>query len=210
MVDLWIQALTEASEDRVIAAALRRQVREVHDFFADVIRDGQARGVIVADRDPIAEAWLFVAGGLLTTMDNRLGGLLGDDLERVRTERRRWMLGTPLRLALGSPATAAEAGLRPAGGEERRGTRSRKGGFGRETRGFPPKKERAPAAAPGALPGQAGRRVGDPEFGSAAGRVARNLSPLARSPCTATWRRPRCKVRSLYEPRRGLSSSSVK
>ena len=56
MVDLWIQALTEASEDRVIAAALRRQVREVHDFLADVIRDGQARGVIATDRDPIAEA----------------------------------------------------------------------------------------------------------------------------------------------------------
>jgi hypothetical protein len=51
--------------------------------------------VIVADRDPIAEAWLFVAGGLLTTMDNRLGGLLGDDLQRVRTERRRWLLETP-------------------------------------------------------------------------------------------------------------------
>jgi AcrR family transcriptional regulator len=92
LVDLWIQSLTEASEDRVIAAALRRQVREVHDFFADVIRDGQARGVIIADRDPVAEAWIFVGGGLLATMDHRLGGLLGDDLERVRTSRRRWLL----------------------------------------------------------------------------------------------------------------------
>ncbi len=92
MVDLWIQALTEASEDAVIAAALRTQVREVHDFIADVIRGGQERGVVSADRDPVAESWLFVAGGLLTTMDNRLGGLLGDDLERVRAERRRWML----------------------------------------------------------------------------------------------------------------------
>jgi AcrR family transcriptional regulator len=92
MVDLWIQALTEASEDAVIAAALRRQVREVQRFLADVIRDGQARGAIHADRDPVAESWLFVAGGLLTTMDNRLGGLLGDDLARVRAERRRWML----------------------------------------------------------------------------------------------------------------------
>jgi AcrR family transcriptional regulator len=92
MVDLWIQSLTEASEDAVIAAALRRQMREVHDFIADVIRGGQERGVVHRDRDPVAEAWLFVAGGLLTTMDNRLGGLLGDDLERVRTERRRWML----------------------------------------------------------------------------------------------------------------------
>lgn len=94
LVDLWIQALTEASEDRVIAAALRRQVREVHDFFADVMRDGQARGAIVADRDPVAEAWIFVGGGLLATMDHRLGGLLGDDLQRVRESRRRWLEGT--------------------------------------------------------------------------------------------------------------------
>ncbi len=95
VIDLWIQALTEASEDKVIAAALRRQVREVRDFFADVIRDGQARGVVQADRDPEAEAWIFVAAGLLATMDSRLGGLLGYDLERVRAARRAWMLVDP-------------------------------------------------------------------------------------------------------------------
>ena len=95
VVDLWIQALTEASEDSVIATALRKQVREVHDFLADVIRDGQARGVIIGDRDAVAEAWIFVAAGLLATMDGRLGGLLGDDLQRVRAERRRWMLNEP-------------------------------------------------------------------------------------------------------------------
>src|SRR3954452_25624334 len=95
VVDLWIQALTEASEDKVIAAALRDQVREVHAFFADLIRDGQARGVVHPDRDPVAEAWIFVGGGLLGTMDNRLGGLLGDDLERVRQARRTWMLASP-------------------------------------------------------------------------------------------------------------------
>ena len=95
MIDLWIQALTEASEDSVIATALRKQVREVHDFLADVIRDGQARGVIIGDRDAVAEAWIFVAAGLLATMDGRLGDLLGDDLQRVRAERRRWMLGEP-------------------------------------------------------------------------------------------------------------------
>ncbi len=95
VVDLWIQALTEASEDDVIAAAVRKHVREVRDFFADVIRDGQRRGVIHADRDPEAEAWLFVAGGLLVTMDNRLRGLLGDDLLRVREARRRWLMADP-------------------------------------------------------------------------------------------------------------------
>jgi AcrR family transcriptional regulator len=95
MIDLWIQALTEASEDEVIAAALRRQVREVHEFLAEVIRDGQVRGVIAADRDPVAESWIFVATGLLATLDGRLGGLLGEDLQRVRAARRAWMLVEP-------------------------------------------------------------------------------------------------------------------
>ena len=92
VIDLWIQALNIAAEDKVIAAAVRKQIREVRDFFADVIRDGQRRGVIHADRDPDAEAWIFVAGGLLATIDSRLGGLLGGDLERVRAARRAWML----------------------------------------------------------------------------------------------------------------------
>jgi AcrR family transcriptional regulator len=91
VIDLWIQALNEASEDKVIAAAVRKQIREVHDFFADVIRDGQRRGIVHADRDPVAEAWIFVAGGLLATIDGRLGGLLGDDLLAVREARRGWM-----------------------------------------------------------------------------------------------------------------------
>lgn len=92
LVDLWIQALTEASDDPVIAKALRRQIRGLHDFLAGVIRDGQHRGVLNEDRDPEAEAWIFLGGGLLATMDARLGGLLGDDMRRVRHERRRWML----------------------------------------------------------------------------------------------------------------------
>jgi AcrR family transcriptional regulator len=95
VVDLWIQALTEATDDEVIAAAVRRQVREVHDFFADVIRDGQRIGVVHPERDPVAEAWIFVGGGLLATIDSRLGGLLGDDLQRVRESRRAWMLAEP-------------------------------------------------------------------------------------------------------------------
>ena len=95
VVDLWIQALTEAADDQVIAAAVRRQIREVHDFFADVIRDGQRIGVVHPERDPVAEAWIFVGGGLLATIDSRLGGLLGDDLQRVRESRRAWMLAEP-------------------------------------------------------------------------------------------------------------------
>jgi AcrR family transcriptional regulator len=91
VIDLWIQALNEASGDRVIAAAVRKQIREVHDFFAEVIRDGQRRGTLHPDRDPVAEAWIFIAGGLLATIDGRLGGLLGEDLLAVREARRQWM-----------------------------------------------------------------------------------------------------------------------
>jgi AcrR family transcriptional regulator len=95
IVDLWIQGLTEASADSVIAKAVRAQIREVHAFFADVIRRGQDAGVIHSDRDPVAESWMFVAGGLLVTIDHRLGGLLGGDLDRVRASRRAWMLREP-------------------------------------------------------------------------------------------------------------------
>jgi AcrR family transcriptional regulator len=91
LVDLWIQALNEASDDAVIAKAVRRQIREVHAFFAGVIERGQEGGSLNPDRDPVAEAWIFVAGGLLATIDHRLGGLLGPDLERVRASRRAYM-----------------------------------------------------------------------------------------------------------------------
>ena len=92
VVDLWIQALTVAPEDDMIANALRGQIREVHDFFAAVIRRGIDDGVVHADRDPVAEAWIFIAGGLLATIDHRLGGLLGGDLDRVRASRHAWMV----------------------------------------------------------------------------------------------------------------------
>src|SRR5262245_32026839 len=37
--DLWVQALTEAADDPVIGKFLRKQMREVHDYVTDVIRD---------------------------------------------------------------------------------------------------------------------------------------------------------------------------
>jgi AcrR family transcriptional regulator len=92
LVDLWIQGLAEASDDQAIAKAVRKQIHEVHAFFADLIHDGQECGSLHPDRDPVAEAWIFVAVGLLATMDQRLGGLVGPDLDRVRAERRKWLL----------------------------------------------------------------------------------------------------------------------
>ena len=91
LVDLWIQALTEAADDPEIRRALRRQVREVHDFVADLIRCAQAEGGIVADRDAEAEAWIFISLGLLSTIDARLGNIVGDEFENVIASRRAWM-----------------------------------------------------------------------------------------------------------------------
>ena len=94
LVDLWIQAL--GVEDAVIAKALKRQIRRLHEVFADVVREQQKLGQVYADRDPVAEAWIFIATGLLATFDDRLGGLLGaENLGRVRDARRQWLLTDP-------------------------------------------------------------------------------------------------------------------
>jgi len=93
LVDLWIQALTEAADDPEIRQALRDQVREVHDFVADVIRRGQEQGGIVPSRDPEAEAWIFISLGLLSTIDHRLGSLVGKEFDDIIASRREWMTG---------------------------------------------------------------------------------------------------------------------
>jgi AcrR family transcriptional regulator len=95
MPNLWIQALTEAGEDPVIRRAVRGHMREVHDFVADAICKAQTRGAVPADRDANAEAWVFIAGGLLRSVADRLGGILTTrDLEAIARQRMRWLLGT--------------------------------------------------------------------------------------------------------------------
>jgi AcrR family transcriptional regulator len=95
MVDLWIQALTEAADDPEIRRGLREQVREVHDFVAGAIRRSQESGAIAPERDADAEAWIFISLGLLTTIDRRLGTLVGNEFDDIVASRRAWMTGTP-------------------------------------------------------------------------------------------------------------------
>ena len=91
---LWMQAITEAGEDAEIRRHVRRHMREVHDFFADVLRRVQAAGSIHPDRDPDVEAWIFVAGTLLVSVADRLGGPLGhEDFEAIKAQRLRWLTG---------------------------------------------------------------------------------------------------------------------
>jgi AcrR family transcriptional regulator len=92
VAELWMQATVEAADDPEVRKFLRRQLREVRDYVANVIRRCQADGTVLPERNPEAEAWIFVATGLLGTMGRRLGGLLGeDDFQAIRASRREWM-----------------------------------------------------------------------------------------------------------------------
>ena len=91
---LWMQAITEAGEDPEIRSHVREHMREVHDFFADVLRQVQGEGGIHPERNVDAEAWIFIAGSLLVSVADRLGGPLGsEDFDAIKTERLRWLSG---------------------------------------------------------------------------------------------------------------------
>jgi AcrR family transcriptional regulator len=91
---LWMQAVTEAGQDPEIRRFVRKHMRDVHDFFAEALRRLQEAGGIPADRDPNAEAWVFLGGSLLASFADRLGGLLSDDdFEAIKAQRWRWLSG---------------------------------------------------------------------------------------------------------------------
>ena len=93
LANLWVQALTEASEDPEIRKFLRRHMQVVHAYVADVMRRSQGAGGILPERDANVEAWIFISLGLLGTVGRRLGGLVGDDFPKIMDSRREWMTG---------------------------------------------------------------------------------------------------------------------
>lgn len=91
---LWIQALSEAGGDEEIRRFLRRHMREVHDYFTDVLRRAQDAGGLPADRDPSAEAWINLGIGLLRSVQDRLGGIVDEeDFSAIGRSRSRWLSG---------------------------------------------------------------------------------------------------------------------
>jgi AcrR family transcriptional regulator len=92
---LWIQALSQAGEDPELRRNVRKHMREVHDFIADLYRRAQAEGAIAADRDASAEAWIGLGIGLLRSVQDSLGGLLTqDDFSAILNARRTSLVGT--------------------------------------------------------------------------------------------------------------------
>jgi AcrR family transcriptional regulator len=91
MSELWVQALSEASEDAELRKHLRRHMGEVHDFFAGLIRRGQAEGVLHPDRDPETEAWSFMAGALFGMVGRRVGVLDDGEVAKIKQARLDWL-----------------------------------------------------------------------------------------------------------------------
>ena len=91
LANLWAQALAEAGDEPELRPHLRRHIRDVHEYVTRVIARAQQAGAIAPDRDPDAEAWIFIAVGLLATIAGRLGCLAPADIERIRASRRRWL-----------------------------------------------------------------------------------------------------------------------
>lgn len=91
---LWLQALGEATEDEEIRRYLRRHLRDVHDFVAGVLRKAQNAGGVHRERDVDAEAWIGIAIGLLRSVQDRFGGVLGDEeADAILRARAAWLTG---------------------------------------------------------------------------------------------------------------------
>jgi hypothetical protein len=58
---------------------------------ADVIRRAQKAGGIAPERDPDAEAWIFISLGLLTMADEVIGTFLQDAWPAIRESRIAWL-----------------------------------------------------------------------------------------------------------------------
>jgi AcrR family transcriptional regulator len=93
LAELWVQALSEASEDPELRRHLRRHMREVQDFVAGLIRRGQEQGAIAAERDADSEAWIMLAGGILGMVGRRVGLLDDRELAGIRAARLEWLRG---------------------------------------------------------------------------------------------------------------------
>lgn len=110
---LWLHALSEATEDGEIQRHFRRHLREVHDYFAGVLRRAQEAGGVLPNRDPDAEAWIGLGLGLLRSVQDRFGGVLGDeDVEAIAATRVAWLTGAG---DLGDPGASLRKGGKRAG-----------------------------------------------------------------------------------------------
>jgi AcrR family transcriptional regulator len=91
---LFLQALSEATEDTEVRRYLRRHLAEMHDYVEDLLRRAQEAGGVLLDRDASAEAWIGLGLGLLRSVHDLFGGVLREeDFAAISASRSRWLTG---------------------------------------------------------------------------------------------------------------------
>lgn len=90
---LWVQAMTDASEDPAVRPLVIEHVRSVHAYVASVARRAQEAGGICADRDADAEAWIFISIGIMYVISGRLDDVAHGSFPAILDARQRWLRG---------------------------------------------------------------------------------------------------------------------
>jgi AcrR family transcriptional regulator len=91
--ELFVQSLAAAEEDAELRKHVAAVMRDLHGYVVEVIERAQASGGVLPERDPQAEAWMFIAGGMLGTLGRRLGLLCEADFARIGASRLEWLTG---------------------------------------------------------------------------------------------------------------------
>jgi AcrR family transcriptional regulator len=87
---LWLHAMTEASEDPEARERVADFTTRLHAYVADVVARAQAAGGLRPELDPRVEAWMFLTMGILRTLSGRLGGIIDADFPAILAARQRW------------------------------------------------------------------------------------------------------------------------
>jgi AcrR family transcriptional regulator len=89
--DVWSQAICEPNDDPHVRAFVSGHLAEIHAFIAGVYRRQQEAGAMGTGHDPEAEAWVFIAIGLLRSADTRIGNLVAPKFGEIVMARREWL-----------------------------------------------------------------------------------------------------------------------
>lgn len=88
---LWLNALTDRSIDDDVREIVFKNLGEVHTMIAGVMRNAQKLGGMAEDRDARAEAWMFVAVGMLQSVAEPGRGPTKRDITAIQAARRDWL-----------------------------------------------------------------------------------------------------------------------
>lgn len=88
---LWLQLHGESMSDPEIRQFARDNLAQVHGFVSGLIASAQSAGGVAADRNPQAEAWIFISVGLLAATATRIRDPELIDITSIVASRQEWL-----------------------------------------------------------------------------------------------------------------------